>query len=261
MVAKNTILSKADTELMQEMIIRFGVIVTTKQAISVMTSKYTKASAYNRINYFSKNGWFARLKNGLYMIVTDFVMRGSGNLSLHAASHALNPDSYISFEHALSYHHLFDQMLKGMQAVTYKRARKYNVLGSRVEFSSIRKELYFGFNKSDENGLAFNIASAEKAILDILYFKNESYYVSLLWDIIKSRESKMDDEMLSEYAIRFGDSMIRKVGFLLDRALLDSRKLYAGMRKNKNHIRLSRDASVFDSKWRVYYDNEIIDKN
>ena len=193
------------------------------------------------------------------MIVTDFVMRGGKNLSLYAASYALNSESYVSFEYALSYHHLFDQMLKGMQAVTWCRGRKYNVLGSRVEFSSINKELYFGFEKVNENGMVFNVASAEKAFLDILYFKNETYYLSLLWDIIKSRESKMDEKILSEYAARYGDFMVKKTGFLLDRVSIDTGELYNNMRKNKNYVRLSQGADTFDSKWRVYYDDKIID--
>lgn len=260
MVTKNTILTNKDTELIEKTIIKYGIIVTTAKIIDVFLEKYTKSAAHNRLNYLAKNGWFTRLKNGLFIIVTDFNSRGAESLSLYAASHALNSDSYVSFEHALSYHHFFNQMLSGLRAVTCKRARMYEILGQTIKYTAIKKSLYFGFEAKNENGMEFNMATAEKAFLDMLYFESSSYTASILHDIVSEDGNLLKLDMMAEYAQKFGETVVRKAGFILESAGLDAGKLYALIKRSRNYTRLDAGSVSFNAKWRVYYNDKIINK-
>jgi predicted transcriptional regulator of viral defense system len=257
---KNTILTNKDTELIEKIIIKYGIIVTTAQAIDVLSEKYSKAAAYNRLNYLAKNGWLTRLKNGLFIIVTDFSFRGAEALSLYAATHALNADSYISFEYALSYHHFFNQMLSGIRAVTFRRARKYEILGQKIKFTTVKKTLFFGYEAKTENGMAFNMATAEKAFLDMLYFDSSSYTASVLREIAVEDGNLLNLGLLAEYGQKFGEAVARKAGFILGSAGLDAEKMYEQVKGSRNYTRLDRTSGAFNAKWRVYYNDKIIDK-
>ena len=171
MVTKNTILSKKDSNLLENAILKYGRIVSFEKLYEILKSDYSLAEAKNRVSLLAKLGWLMRIKRGLYVVVTDIGSLSTEGVSYYAMCQALNQDSYISFENALQYHGMFDQMLSTVGAVTFSRARHYKVKDTDIRFFRIKKNLYFGFSEERSDIGLVNIASKEKALLDILYFR------------------------------------------------------------------------------------------
>lgn len=259
METKNIILSKKDTRLIEDAIVGYGRIVTFDQLARIFKKEYSHAETKNRVSLLSRTGWLARLKKGLYAIVTDIGSLSTNGVSGNAICQALNRDSYISFENALQYHGMFDQMLSIVSAVTYKRARRYKMKDLEVKYFKIQKGLYFGYKEERSDVGLVNIAKKEKAVLDILYFRSSDYYISLIWEKLKEHKDGFDFELLKRYAKKFNLAVIRKIGFLLDRLNINTEDLHKIAKGNTSYCRMTPKSRDFNAEWRVYFDHTIIE--
>ncbi|MBC8473319.1 MAG: hypothetical protein H8D54_00735 [Candidatus Omnitrophica bacterium] len=256
---KNTILSKKDVNLLEEVIVRYGRIVNFGQLRQVFRKDYSAQEIKNRVSLLSKLGWLIRIKKGLYVVITDISTLAFNDVSVNTIAQALNKDSYISFEHALQYHGVFDQMLAGVYAVTFKRARKYNIQNAEIRFFKVKKELYFGFSSQRSDIGLVNIASKEKAILDMLYFRSNAYNVSLIWEKLSEYKRDFDFDLMKQYAKKFNLSVIRQVGFFLDRLNIDTEDLHKEVTGKNSYGKMTKECRDFDAKWRLYFDHKLID--
>ena len=142
MQIKNTILSQSDLKLLEDTILNFGRIVTFDQLSGLF--KATERGAMRiKVALLVKKGWLIRIKKGQYIVITDISTLGSNDLSEYVIAKALHKGSYVSFENALQYHGLFDQMLSTVGSVTTTYARGHIVQKATYSFSRIKKELYF----------------------------------------------------------------------------------------------------------------------
>lgn len=254
-----TILTQKDMNFLEDTIVRYGRIVSFSQIHSIFKKKYSVAGAKNRIAHLSKLGWLVRIKKGLYLVVTDIGSLSIGDVSHYTISQALNKDSYISFENALQHHGMFDQMLSNVGSVTYKRSRKYIISDTQIKFYKIKKDLYFGFTKERSDIGLVNIARKEKAILDILHFRSNDYYAGLVWEKLKDYEKSMDFSLLIKYAKKFSLTVVRQTGFFLDRLGVKTKDLLKLLHGNTGYSKMTNNSKVFDAKWRLYFDNRIIE--
>ena len=256
---KKTLLSHKDADFLQEAIAHYGRIVTFTQVAGILKKEYSHAQAKNRLSLLAKTGWLLRIKRGLYAIITDIGSLASSDISFFTLARALNKDSYISFENALQYYGMFEQMLENITAITFRRGRKYNVKGTEIKFFQIKKSLYFGFTSERSDIGSVNIARKEKAILDILYFSFSAYHVSLIWEKLKEHKEDFDFGILQQYAIKFGIDMSRKIGFLLDKLDVQTDNLLKAIKGKTSYAKFTKDSHVFNSKWRLYFDPKLIE--
>jgi len=253
------LLSRKDADFLQEAIVRYGRIVTFKQLMHVFDGRYSRAQIRNRLSQLAKSGWLLRLKKGLYIIITDIGNLGSHDISLFSLAQALNKDSYISFENALQHHGMFDQMLSNITAITFKRARKYKLKGSEIKYFKIKKLLFFGFARERSDINLVNIAEKEKALLDILYFNSSSYYISLIWEKLREHKEDLNFAILHQYAIKYGNAMVRKIGFLLDQLNIRTDDLLKIIKGDSSYAKLTKESKIFNAKWRLYFDPKLIE--
>jgi predicted transcriptional regulator of viral defense system len=257
METKDTILSQKDLELLEAVVLRYGKIVTLEQIQAVAGDSVPRGAVRQRVAHMSKAGWLIRLKRGLYLVVTDISTLGFADVSDLVIAQALNEESYVSFERALQYHGLFDQLLARIDSVTTGKTKTYQVLDTTYAFSQIKQELYFGFTQETVNGQTVNIAEKEKAILDMLYFRSSAYAVSLVLEKLQIYQEEFDFEGLKTYSQRYALGMVRKVGFLLDHLGVDTADLLTAEVKKSSYNKLSQDADQFNAKWRLYYDSHL----
>lgn len=256
---KSTILSKKDAVLLEETVAGFGRIVTFSQLHKVFKKEYDLPETRNRISLLAKTGWLVRIRQGLYVIVTDLSALGTGDVPLHAVSQTLNADSYISFENALQFHGMYDQMLSSMGAVTFKRARHYTVLNTQFNFYHIKKDLYFGLRSEEVGGYQVHIADREKALLDILYFRSDVFHAGLVWEKLSRYKETIDFSRLIKYALNFNLDVIRQSGFFLDKIGVDTALLYRKIKGKTGYSRMTRDAAEFNAKWRLYFESIVVE--
>ena len=259
MDTKNIILSQKELELLEAIVLRYGKIVSFEQIQQVAGQDVSREALRKSVAGMSKAGWLIRLKRGLYLVVTDISTLGFTDVSELVISQSLNPVSYVSFESALQFHGMFDQLLARIDAVTTGKPKTYKVLQTTYTFSSIKKSLYFGFTQEAANNRKVNVAEKEKAILDLLYFRGSDYALSLVSEKLRGYQDQFDFKKLMEYSVRYSLGMVRKTGFLLDQLGIDTIDLFSHNPVKKNsYTKLTQDASQFNAKWRLYYDPHLI---
>lgn len=258
METKNTILSKKDAALLEDAIVHHGRIVIFDKLRQIFSREYSLAETRNRVSFLSKQGWLMRIKRGLYLIITDIGSLSSGDISGVSIAQALNKDSYISFENALQHHGMFDQMLATVGAVTFKRARRYKIRVGEVRFFKIKKKYYFGFSGERSDIGLVNIAHKEKALLDMLYFRSNAHYASLVWEKLNDYKQKIDFNLLKKYAAKFNLDVARQAGFFIDRLGLDASELEKIVKGRLSYSKMTNDSREFSAKWRLYFEHSIV---
>ena len=105
---KQTILSAKQSELLENLIVKYSQIVTFNQILSEAQNNWDYKQVKNLITKLVKNGWLIRIKKGLY-VISDLSTRGSLSLPPYKVANLLVNDSYVSFESALQQYGMFDQ--------------------------------------------------------------------------------------------------------------------------------------------------------
>ncbi|MFH1838360.1 MAG: hypothetical protein ABH808_02610 [Candidatus Kuenenbacteria bacterium] len=255
---KNTILSKKDAKIIEKIILKIGKIASTKDLMKIFTKEYSQSSAHNRIQMLARAGWFLRIKKGFYIIIENLSSRSISDISLLTISQALNKNSYISLDVALNYYGMFDQYAKNITAINLKISKNYKFQNNNFKFVKINKKYYFGFTQVRVDGKIINIATKEKALLDYLYLDNSFYSANLVFEKLKEYKNDIDFNRLQEYVLKFGISIQRKIGLLLDELKINNDKLFVNSKKHIGYSRFTKESKKFNSKWRLYYDDRII---
>ena len=245
---------------MEEALLSFGRVVTFDQLWSLLRNSCTREYAKRRVALLVKKGWLVRVKKGQYVVITDISTLGTNDLSEYVIAQSFYADAYISFENALQYHGFFDQSLSTVRSVTTNYARSHTVQQTEYLFSRIKEDLDFGFTEEViSNSYRVKMAEAEKALLDMLYFKTSAYTVSIVLEKMREYQHRLDFAKLQRYATRFGIGMSRMVGFLLDQVNTDTTivQQYASADKT-GYTKLTNQSETFNAKWRLYYDNRLI---
>lgn len=145
---------------------------------------------YRRIARLEKSGYLQRFTRGIYV---------TKKFDLQAVSQKICPLSYISFESVLAANMAIGTTPKDyIKAVKIGKRRIYKSPLGTIHHIGIQKDLYFGFNKV--NGI--NMANAEKALLDTLYFhcKGMQTYFDIYSDI---NISNMDRNRIKKYLSKY----------------------------------------------------------
>lgn len=130
---------------------------------------------YRQIERLVKNGYFLRLKSGLYVTKT-FWDRNINNRSPYCQqiANALRFPSYLSLEYVLAQNELVPEAINTYTSITLKTPRSYqNFLGT-FRYTNIKDSLFCGFSQ--------RVASKAKALFDFLYLKkniNPGYKLEL----------------------------------------------------------------------------------
>ncbi|MCW6168448.1 MAG: hypothetical protein LVQ96_00565 [Thermoplasmatales archaeon] len=154
----------------------------------------------------SSNRKVKRIERGLY-----FISSASGDNIYEIASQIVFP-SYISLFAAFQYYSVTDQIIRKYSVISIKRHREINLGENIIEFRTLGKERFFGFNKVQN----VYIASIEKAIIDSLYLNIPTFsYVKEAFELSR-QNSKLNLKRLKEYADRMNSGNVnRKLPLLL----------------------------------------------
>ena len=117
-----------------------------------------------QLSQWTKNNYLIKVKNGIYVF-----QERKNLLNMETISRFLFEPSYVSMERALSKHGLIPEIVYNCTAVTTKKTMTINNAFGTFIFHSVKPEVFFGYNKIEENGNVYFLAEAEKALLDLLY--------------------------------------------------------------------------------------------
>lgn len=115
------------------------------------------------VHRYAKRGALLKIRNGLYCLADQ------PPSELVIANRLYEP-SYISFEFALSYHHLIPESIYTITCATTRPTRTLTTAGRTFEYHRLKPAAYTGYELVKTGAEMVLMAAPEKALLDILYF-------------------------------------------------------------------------------------------
>lgn len=250
---KYTTISTKNSELIENLIIKHGQIVTTQQIFSEASVFLNHKQTEYLITTLTKHGWLMRVKKGMYAI-SDLSTRGFLSLSSYIVANLLVKDSYVSFESALQHYGMFDQFAGKIVSISLKMHKK--VLLQNIEYSFIKTkaDYYFGWQDVNIDNKIARIATAEKALVDMINFHKSTYSIDLVIEKLREHKYDLDFTRLNEYVGKMSMTTIKIFGFIFDLININSSKLLKHAKSVKGAHRMTTNAKIFNAKWRLYYD-------
>lgn len=117
-----------------------------------------KKSVRVALNRLTRTGVIMRLRRNMYV-------PAGAKIDWELIAEQIVPESYLSFESALSFYNIINQMPYELTMARLGKSRRVKLAGKNISFRRIKKELYGGFVVNNK----IKIATPEKALLDLIY--------------------------------------------------------------------------------------------
>lgn len=255
---KRVLLTEKEGILLDEIIVKFGMIVTFEQILKELSAEVTREYVRKMVSKLVENGWLVRLKNGVYG-VSDLFNRGNVTFNQYVIANAINANSYVSFGLALQYHGMYDQLLNTITSVSISQCSNKIVGGFKYSFVTTRKKYFFGYENVNLGNTNARIASVEKALIDMIQYSRTALSVDMVIEKLKDHKDQIDFVKLEEYLKKSPLSVVKIFGFILDLLKIDSKNLYEFTKKNRSVVFMDKESEEYNSRWNVYY-NEVFKK-
>lgn len=165
--------------------------------------KGKKESLKPLLSNWASRGIIERIGKGYYAFsITDVDYLRMAN--------ELDKNSYISFEYALYYHNLIDQVPSVITSASKTRSKKVLMSNWNFEYTHLKDTLFFGYVLKEN----IYIATPEKAIADLIYLISRGKRMAELdtFEIKKINQKKLR-EILKKFP-RYAVAKARNMGIL-----------------------------------------------
>lgn len=255
----SAILNRTQLDFLEQIIIRYGTVVTYDE-IAPLVPGQDQAAKRQFVSRLSQAGWLVRIKKGVYQ-VADLSSLGTVTLSRYAVAHILAPDSYVSFEAALQFHGLHDQLMQSVTSVALQQRRRAVVAGIAYHFVRTAAKFFFGYEQHVVDGQATQIATREKALIDMIQLHRSQYTGDRVAEILAGSVHQIDTERLEEYLRQANLTTQRIFGWLFDTLHIAydpalAVRAHAGAAASK----FTAGSTVYNPKWRLYYVPGVIER-
>jgi len=250
---KKTVLSKKELNILENVISRHGSVVGFDDLAAIIKGK-SHDVVKHEISSLSVRGWLIRIKRGYYA-VANLESHNFSNLSPLVIAQVLIHGSYVSFEFALNYHGHFDQLPSRVTSVSTSNTKRYKFQNTEYRFVRAKPEMMQGFKELAIEGQIGCVADLEKALLDFLHFRKDSYTIDFLIEKLKETKREISIQKLVELSRTYPITLRRRLGFLMDISGIDSDRLAGEMIGIPGFARLTKKSNIFNAKWRLYYED------
>lgn len=165
-----------------------------------------------QISRWLKAGSIIQVKRGIYLLAAPY--RTTPVYEFYLAS-LLKKPSYISLEKALEYHGLIPEAVSVFTSITTKMPARFVSKAGVFTYRHIKKSLFWGYEPVTVNKQTAFVASPEKALLDLCYFKGRGVSPEYLKESRLQHVSKIDLNKLFEYTKRFSKPAIASAAKML----------------------------------------------
>ncbi len=124
-----------------------------------------KAVNHSQLAGWQKKGLLLKLRRGIFALPNR-------TIDPHFAANKLNY-SYISMEYALSYYQIIPDIARVITSVSKNRGEKISNFLGNFYYRKINSQLFTGFTALKSADGNFRIALPEKALFDLVYFRDD----------------------------------------------------------------------------------------
>jgi predicted transcriptional regulator of viral defense system len=259
-------------DLLEALIQNIGPLFTFDQAFQEGSKQgLSRQAVRNLLNRLEQSNWVARLKRGLYTIVSPIF-----DIKIHpfAVAQALINPMAISHWSALAHHGFTTQIPPMIQASTptkvvttemrsgeaYRpRGRSvWRVLEFEIEYISLTQDKFWGFTQewvSDWHRV--NITDRERTILDLIARSDIFGGISMAIETVHANAASIDFSKLVDVAIRYDvGSVIKRLGWIMESIPVPNEILEPLLAyKVQNYYLLDpqgQDQGEIDSRWKLH---------
>jgi predicted transcriptional regulator of viral defense system len=254
---KNSILSKKESNLIETLILKYGILITSKQINSELSSNSIEY-IHRFVSNLVKKGWLVRVKNGVFAL-SDLYNRGNTTLSQYTIANTIGEQSYVSFGFALQYCGMFDQLQDTISSVSLKQYSQRTVGDTKYTFISTKEKYFYGFKEVNLGKSNARIATAEKALIDYIQFSRTAMSTDLVIEKLRKYKNQIDFKTLNIYLLKSTTNVQRIFGFIFDILKIDSTELLKEVKKHNSTGCIDSKSDVFNAKWNLYI-NQIFTK-
>lgn len=138
------------------------------------------------ISRMVKKGELIRLKNGFF-VINEKIHKSP--VPYEQIANLLYGPSYLSFEWALSYYGIIPEGVYVITSASATKSKSYNTLLGTFDYFYLSHHRYsIGIEQKENFAGKFLIATPEKALADLVHFKNKNLTSKdLLLDLIEGR--------------------------------------------------------------------------
>ena len=247
-----TTLAVKDGELLETLIVKYGKVATAKQIEAEAKGTWDYQQTHNRIQQLIKNGWLVRIKRGLYA-VNDLSSRGFISVSPYVIAGLLVEDSYVSFEAALNFYGMFDQFVQQFISVSLKQYKTTDLESIQYRFIKTQENFFVGWEQVEIENMTAKIASAEKALIDLIHFRTGKYVVDLVIEKLQTYKEDLNIGKLVHYASLASQKTVKVFGLIFDLLSWNSNELSQYVVNNRSTHWITANDKIFNAKWRLYY--------
>lgn len=123
-------------------------------------------SPEKKVQLLERTGKIIKLKRGLYVVSPQI----SGKpLSLELVANHIYGPSYVSLHYALRHYGLIPERVYQITSVTTRHTRDFENSLANFSYRGVKKDYFpIGIRSEEEDGIAYLIATPEKALCDML---------------------------------------------------------------------------------------------
>jgi predicted transcriptional regulator of viral defense system len=119
----------------------------------------------SRLSQWQSKGYLQKIRNGYYRLAS----RPMHDHERWAIANTIVAPSYVSLRSALAFHGFIPEGVFQVESITTEHTKRISFEGTEYSYRSVRPSLYFGYRFVEQGGVRVMMASAEKALLDLLY--------------------------------------------------------------------------------------------
>ena len=135
----------------------------TKELRLILGGNFTSTTLVNLKNWVNK-GYLIMLRRGLYALSE---MKNKIDAMAFAAK--IYFPSYVSLETALSFYGIIPEAVFTVTSVTTRKTKEFKTPLGNFSYQKIKVAAFGGFETKKQDGISFNLALPEKALVDFFY--------------------------------------------------------------------------------------------
>ena len=182
----------------------------------ILAGERSPADLRRQLHRWTSSGRILQLRRGVYLLCAPYAKASAHPFAIAGA---LKRTSYVSLHSALAYHGMIPEFVPVTTSVTSGRPEEVDTPNGHFQFRHVSTRMLFGFSEVEiAPGQRALLASAEKALVDLLYLTPHSDREAYLRELRVEPAESFDRETVRETVQRAGSGKVeRAVRLLLER--------------------------------------------